>query len=343
LRHPASGGTSDAAGAAPGALLATRGIAFSAQANGATDPKWLARWCEEYFETYGGVEITADWGAPAEIKLQYLPLGAVALRAEQALSINGFHRHREHVARDGDDHFTLIINRGTRPTERSARSQSITLAVRAAILFDRSEESAHFCPGGSDRLVLIMPRRQTCAVLPRAEDLVGTVVPAGNEALRLLAHHADSLLDDAALSDPAVLTQAGQNLLDLTVLAFGTDRDNAEVARCRGLRAARLAAVLRCIRDRRGRKDLRSKWPVRTQGSLLFLPQLRNITVLGSRCPAGHLHPCGRSIRRPELPPTIGVHIRGVEAHLDAAAGWSETFSRCNHCRQLNPFFLQVR
>jgi AraC-like DNA-binding protein len=222
-------------------------IAFSSPADG-TGTVQLARWCVEYFEAYGGVEITADWDAPAQIGLRYQPLGAVALRAEHAPSITGFHRHREQVTRDGDDHFTLIINRGSMPTQRSARSQSVMLAVRAAILFDRSEESAHFCPGGSDRLVVILPRRQTRAALPHAEDLVGTVIPAGNEALRLLAYHADGLLDDDELRDPVVLSQAGQNLLDLTVLAFGTDRDNAEVARCRGLRAARLAAVLRCIR-----------------------------------------------------------------------------------------------
>lgn len=239
----------DVASGAADAFLASQRIAFSSQASGVgCDDAKLARWCDEYFETYGGVKITADWESAAPISLQYLPLGAVALRAEDAPSINGFYRQREHVARDGDDHFTLIINRGSRPTERLARLQSTTLGVRAAILFDRSEASAHFCPGGSDRLVLILPRRQTCAALANAEDLVGSVIPAGNDALRLLAHHADGLLDDAELRDPAVLGQAGQNLLDLTVLAFGTDRDNTEVARCRGLRAARLAAVLRCIR-----------------------------------------------------------------------------------------------
>jgi AraC-like DNA-binding protein len=227
-----------------------RRIAFSAPANGvgSTAAMQLARWCEEYFEAYGGVEITADWDPPAALSLQYLPLGPVALRAEHAPAINGFHRHHAQVARDGDDHFTLIINRGSMPTERSTRSQSVTLGVRAAILFDRSEESAHFCPGGSDRLVLILPRRQTCAALPNTEDLVGAVIPSANEALRLLAYHADGLLDDYELRDPVVLAQAGQHLLDLTVLAFGTDRDNTEVARCRGLRAARLAAVLRRIR-----------------------------------------------------------------------------------------------
>ena len=80
------------------------------------------------------------------------------------------------------------------------------------------------------------------------QDLAGTIIPAGNDALRLLSYYADGLLNDENLRDPAVLAHAGQSLVDLAVLAFGTDRDNTEIARLRGLRAARLATVLRLIR-----------------------------------------------------------------------------------------------
>jgi hypothetical protein len=48
------------------------------------------------------------------------------------------------------------------------------------------------------------------------------------------------------------------------------------------------------------------------------------------------LHPRGRSFRQSELPRAIGVHIRGIEAHLDAASGWNETFSGPSYCQQLS-------
>ena len=83
--------------------------------------------------------------------------------------------------------------------------------------------------------------------LPRAEDLAGIVIPSNNEAVRLLSLYADTLLD-AEVSDATVLAQAGRCLLDLAALAFGTTRDRADVARLNGLRAARLAEVLRHIR-----------------------------------------------------------------------------------------------
>jgi AraC-like DNA-binding protein len=84
--------------------------------------------------------------------------------------------------------------------------------------------------------------------LSNREDLAGIGIPAGDAALRLLGDYADGLLDDPALSDPVALTEAGQSLLELAVLAFGAYRDRIEIGQRRGLRAARLAAVLRCIR-----------------------------------------------------------------------------------------------
>jgi AraC-like DNA-binding protein len=208
----------------------------------------LARWCKRYFESYGGVEVSGDWDSPDVAKFEYLALGPFGLRVERAPAINRFYRDRSRVARDGDDRFTLIVNRGDSASERVTPSQSITLPAGASILFDRSQASAHVCPGGSHRLVLILPRRTACSALPNVEDLVGTVIPPGNQPMRLLAHYAEGLLGDETLSDPAILAHAAQNLLDLMVLAFDTDRDRTEVARQRGLRAVRLAAVLRIIR-----------------------------------------------------------------------------------------------
>ena len=208
----------------------------------------MKRWCEEYFESHGGVEIVGDWESPSAMDLRYLPLGAFALRVERADPIKQFNRHRDRIARDSDDHFTLIINRGTSATVRVTPSGSSTIAAGEAVLFDRSEVSAHICPGGGHRLVLILPRRPMCRALPNVEDLVGTIIPAGNEGLRLLTSYADGLLDHDDLANPVVLAHAGQSLMDLAVLVFSTDRDSIEAARLRGLRAARLQAVLRCIR-----------------------------------------------------------------------------------------------
>jgi AraC-like DNA-binding protein len=229
--------------------LAQLAFSWPGTSLGSIDSRGLARWCKEYFESYGGVEITADWESPLDINLRYAELGSFGLRVERAGSIKRFLRHRSQVAHDGDDRFTLIINRGGSATERVAQSRPTSVEVGASILFDRSEPSAHVCPGGSHRLVLIMPRRAALAAIPNIEDRVGIPIPAGNPALRLFAKFADRLLDDDdELTDPLVLAQAGQSLMDLAVLALGSNRDNEQVARLRGLRAARLANVLREIR-----------------------------------------------------------------------------------------------
>jgi AraC-like DNA-binding protein len=106
----------------------------------------------------------------------------------------------------------------------------------------------HGCSRDYEFLILMLPRRLFTGRQAKADELIGATVPAANEALRLLRTYADMLLDGEGLSNPAVLAHAGQTLTDLAVLAFGTDRDNTEAARASGLRAARLAAVLRQIR-----------------------------------------------------------------------------------------------
>jgi AraC-like DNA-binding protein len=231
------------------AWLPAQRLVFSSPgtAAGQHEARRLARWWDEYLAGCVGVDISADLELPFAVRMDYLQLGAVGFGRSSG-TVTRWERRREHLARDADDHFTLAVNRGASASQRETRSGHTLIAPGGASLFDHTEVSAHTSQGTNQVFGVLLPRRLLCAALPNAEDAVGAIIPAENEALRLLCYFADGLLDDDGLSDPALFSRAGQWLLDLTVLAFGTDRDNAEVARMRGLRAARLAAVLRRIR-----------------------------------------------------------------------------------------------
>jgi hypothetical protein len=214
---------------------------------GAAEALRLARWWDEYRSSLGALQLTTDPELPFATRVDYLALGAFGLGRSTG-SINRFYRHDNDLARDGDDRSQLLINRGPRPTQGVARSWHAVMLPGAAMLFDFTVMADHVCPGGHNVNALMLPRRLLRQAMPNAEDITGSVIPAGNEALRLLVYYADGLFGDETLSHPAVLAQAGQNLMDLMVLAYGADRDNTEIARLRGLRAARLDAVLRRIR-----------------------------------------------------------------------------------------------
>ena len=215
---------------------------------GADQTKRLARWWDEHVAASAGCAITASPDHPLAFTLDYMQLGPFGLGRSWNL-IDRYDRRREDIARDSDDRFTLTINRGPSSTGYERCGEAITLSPGSACLFDHTEPAAHVCPGGVGVMAFIMPRRLVRAAVAHAEDLVGTVVGTNSGALRLLLRYADAMLDDPGLSEPAVIAQAGQSLLDLVVLALGTNRDRAEVAQRGGLRAARLAAVLRVLRD----------------------------------------------------------------------------------------------
>jgi AraC-like DNA-binding protein len=215
---------------------------------GATEAVRLARWWDEFHASLGGLELTVDPNLPLATSIEYLPLGAFGLGSARG-PVNRVYRGEKHAARDGDDRFQLVINRNRTPFGALARSWQDVIPTGSALLRDLTNEADNLCATGYSVNAVFLPRRLLCQALPNAEDLAANVIiPAENEALRLLVYFVDGLLGDEGPSHPAILAQAGWILMDMAVLAFGTDRDNGEIARLRGLRAVRLDAALRMIR-----------------------------------------------------------------------------------------------
>jgi AraC-like DNA-binding protein len=229
--------------------LSARKLVFSSPGatGGLVEAKRFERWWEEFRATVGGREISADRGGPFFATVEYLALGAVGLGRGTG-SINRIERRRDHVAADGVDCFVLVVNRSGGDSFARAGSRSGAVPAGGAMLFDFAEPSVNVYPGDHRWSSLRVPRRLLCGAVPNVADVAGIAIPPGNQALRLLTHYADALFADEDPRHPAILAQAGQHLMDLMVLALGAERDNAEIARHRGLRAARLAAVLRRIR-----------------------------------------------------------------------------------------------
>lgn len=224
-------------------------LVFSSRraADGTVEGRRYSRWFDEYRATIGGREVILDHGIPFAARVEYRALGAVGLGRSVGTTLR-LERRPEHVARDGDDRFMLVLNRSAAASEGSNDSRSMTVAPGAATLLDFARPSVHAYPAGYRSITLHLPRHQMIEAVPHVENLAGTALAAGGEALRLLAAYADTVLDDEGLSDPAVLAHAGRSLLDLAALACGAERDRAELACTRGQRAARLAQVLGLIR-----------------------------------------------------------------------------------------------
>ena len=191
------------------------------------------------------VDIEIDQEMAFVTDIEYVQMGAVGV-GRTAGSIQRFYRGRKAVARAGIDHFNLSINRGVSNVEVAGAASRAVSPPGFASFHDLGESGGYHCLGGHRVSCLFLPRKPFVQVLRNAEDLSCAIVPRENEPLRLLVNYIDAIFGED-LWHPAVLERAGQTLIDLTVLALGSDRDNTELAKSRGLRAARLDAALRLI------------------------------------------------------------------------------------------------
>lgn len=103
---------------------------------------------------------------------------------------------------------------------------------------------------------LLVPRDTLQRLVPRLEDDFGRLIPAGNEALKLLVHYVTLLHRTPAITDPETSLTVASHVRDLIALAAGTSRDMERIAAAGGLKAARMASVKSYIADNLGRHEL---------------------------------------------------------------------------------------
>ncbi|MCZ7620846.1 MAG: AraC family transcriptional regulator [Xanthobacteraceae bacterium] len=101
-----------------------------------------------------------------------------------------------------------------------------------------------------------LPRAMLAPVVRNVDDRYCRRIPADMSSLRLLRRYLAIVNDADVIATPALQSAAATHIVDLIALTLGATRDGAEMARGRGLRAARLHAVKLDIAKNLGRPDL---------------------------------------------------------------------------------------
>lgn len=91
---------------------------------------------------------------------------------------------------------------------------------------------------------------------PHAEDLIARPLEANPAVIALLQNYYDVVIRHAAGLDAIARNAVAQHLMDLVVLSLGAGRDEAELAKDRGLAAARLESIKTDILTRLGNPEL---------------------------------------------------------------------------------------
>jgi AraC-like DNA-binding protein len=167
-------------------------------------------------------------------------LGVVATN----LSATRCARTRE-TMRDGNDNLRLVMLRraaSSAPADHLGRE--LTVEPGSAIVLSNCDLNAITFTAPRSRLIALNFSRKILRPLLRDFDVVlGHTIPKQIAPLGLLATYIEAFLCEPAQPTPEFAQLAVSHIYDLAALAMGATREAAEIAKNRGLAAARLRDI----------------------------------------------------------------------------------------------------
>jgi AraC-like DNA-binding protein len=204
-------------------------------------------WMDLFTAHFCAAEVSFFPDAPFQSRFESTRFGDIGVTQIKA-NIRRAVRTKQHVATDtrGDYLIGKMLNGVSSLLKQQGRE-----AVRGAgqtMLYTNTEpldawhESAVAFRGAS------VPRKLLAERVAGFEDLL--IQPlAPSPALVHLERYLSTLINEEAGADPALEQHIGAHLLDLIALTLGATGDSAELARMRGLRAARFREIVKEIKE----------------------------------------------------------------------------------------------
>jgi AraC-like DNA-binding protein len=121
--------------------------------------------------------------------------------------------------------------------------QEFTLAGGDGVLLSCTDPLLYSLPMGGHSAAVRLSRPVLQALVPGLDDAYSRIIPGNSDALNLLFGYLKVLQDHQAAATPEQQHVVVSHIYDLAALALGASRDTAELAKERGLRAARLRAI----------------------------------------------------------------------------------------------------
>jgi AraC-like DNA-binding protein len=127
--------------------------------------------------------------------------------------------------------------------------RELTRTAGSAFLCSHADGSETIIPETSRGINISVPRKVLAEKVPRLTDHFMRPIAPGSEPLKLLVDYVSVLKRDHALTNASLRRIVAAHVHDLVALTLGASRDATEIAKNRGLRAARLRAIKADIMD----------------------------------------------------------------------------------------------
>ncbi|MET4844848.1 AraC-like DNA-binding protein [Bradyrhizobium japonicum] len=203
---------------------------------------------EEFTRLNLALDVIDHSGGRPRINVTYLPLGPVGVCSIVTTPVE-FIRHKRHL-KDSRDQFGLnIVEAG--PVQFANAGQEHVYDAGAACLVDRGRLLRVFGSRGASVKFVTVPAAALRSLVAQPEDLSGRPVRPG-PALRLLHLYLQSLASFKEPPSSKLASTVGTHLLDLVAATLGPTVEAANLVTERGVKAAKLQAILAEVAQRFG-------------------------------------------------------------------------------------------
>jgi AraC-like DNA-binding protein len=204
-------------------------------------------WRDIYASEIAAVEFGISEDSPFDAIFEAASIGSV-IYAKMSGTINRVARTTQSIRHDNHDSYSLVINLGPTAIAGTYKTRELELAPGGAFL--DAAEPQDFTGGANNTWVnLSLPKTLLQSAFARIDDKQGRVIDPDHETLRLMRSYLQMLDASTLPLGSAALDHVSTTIVDLVGLVTGAKGDEAELAGMRGLRAARLQAILNQIRS----------------------------------------------------------------------------------------------
>lgn len=204
----------------------------------------LVVWQDRFAEYSCRLDISPATDRPFSIRCElarFQEIGAIRLKG----TVDRFERPSHYAAIDGSDDLILFLNQGGSATSFTQSGRDAAIRPGSMLLATNTVGGRLRSPANNLLSSLFIPRQRLGALIANVDDLLIKPVDAESAPVRFLGRYLELLLAPDDLGrEPALLAHIGITITDLVALAFGAGRDARELARMRGLRAARAHEIL---------------------------------------------------------------------------------------------------
>ncbi|MEQ1956064.1 AraC family transcriptional regulator [Mesorhizobium sp. CN2-181] len=209
----------------------------------------FSTWHDMYVAAYCEFDLRRVDSKPFAANTEFQAIGGIGVASTDA-AVDQVLRNKQHVAGSSlRSNFCLAFSRNEFPIVQAQLGRETVHRVESPLLVTEGEAGDIRQPGGFNFHLLDIPPQLLAGRVANAYDLVARPLDAAPQAAAHLKRYI-GILPHITQGEPdlALLDHIATTLIDLVALVLGANGDSAELARMRGLRAARIEEIVAVIR-----------------------------------------------------------------------------------------------